>query len=51
MKDKIVEEVLNKIEREYKSNPLQSVVAHGLYTINRIRREVKEMVTLQEKLK
>ena len=44
--DKITEEIINKIEKEYNADTKKSVVAHGLYTIHRIKREVAERENL-----
>ena len=34
-------QILDRLEEEYRKEPKQHVVAHGLFTIDRIRRELK----------
>ncbi len=40
--NELTRKVLDRIEKEYRKEKRQSVVAHGLYTISRIRREIKQ---------
>ena len=40
--DKITKKVLDRIEKEYRTDTKQNVIGHGLYTIDRIRREIIE---------
>ena len=40
-------EILNIIEKEYTNEPKQNVVSHGLYTIHRIKNELKQRLGVE----